>query len=176
MAESTIKEVETAKKKRSLGKILLLGGNGLLFLLGAGFFIVTKMGFLEKPATQQQSKPYQQSVAEVNEREERPPAKTKHVDFNLPPLVVNLSGENGQRYLRIVLQVEVKHEKDRKVVDDQLTLIQNGLIFLLSSKTFKEISTVEGKYQLQAEIRQNLNDILGQNVVTKTYFREFIVQ
>lgn len=176
MAESDVKGVETKKQKRSLGKILLMGGNGLLFLLGAGFFITTKMGLLEKTDVQHQPKTPKHTLAKVAAEEEMLPDDTKHVDFNLPPLVVNLSGDNGQRYLRITLQVHLRNEKDLQKADKQLIPIQNGLIFLLSSKTFQDISSVEGKYQLQNEIRQNLDDTLGHNVATRVYFREFVVQ
>jgi flagellar FliL protein len=55
-------------------------------------------------------------------------------------------------------------------------MLRDRLIFLLSSKTFEDLSTLEGKYQLQAEIAKKLNDALGVAVVEKAYFTEFVVQ
>ncbi len=176
MAESTIKEVETEKKKQSLGKILLLGINGLLFLAGASFFLVTKFDLLNTPTAPKPATATEQTAAKTEASDAMPKTISKLVDVSLPPLVINLSGENGQRYLRVSLQLQVNDQKAGKAVDEHLVPIQNSLIFLLSSKTYKDISTAQGKYQLQEEIRQTLNDTLGASLVAKTYFREFIVQ
>ena len=176
MADSAIQEVETKKKKRSFGKILLLSVNGLIFLGGVGFFLLAKTELLNKAAPTQQVKPSGQVVAKADTSADMPQVQTKHIGLNLPALVVNLSGDSGQRFLRIGLRIEAKNQQAREFIEENLIPIQNSLIFLLSSKTFKNISTVEGKQQLQQDIQQNLNDTLGHTLVTKIYFREFIVQ
>jgi flagellar protein FliL len=50
------------------------------------------------------------------------------------------------------------------------------LIFLLSSKTFADIDSTQGKYDLQAEITKTINETLDGPFIKKTYFTEFIVQ
>ena len=94
----------------------------------------------------------------------------------LAPFLVNLSGDQGQRYLRLVAQVEVRGELSKDELEKHLPEVRNRLIFLLSSKTFADIGSTQGKYDLQAEITKNINETLDGPFIKKTYFTEFIVQ
>jgi len=95
---------------------------------------------------------------------------------SLAPFIVNLSGDQEQRYLRLVAQVEVRGELAKDELEKHLTEVRNRLIFLLSSKTFADIGNTQGKYDLQAEITKNINEALDGPFIKKTYFTEFIVQ
>ena len=94
----------------------------------------------------------------------------------LAPFIVNLSGDQGQRYLRLVTQVEVRGELSKDELEKHLPEVRNRLIFLLSSKTFADVGSTQGKYDLQAEITKNINETLDGPFIKKTYFTEFIVQ
>jgi len=94
----------------------------------------------------------------------------------LTPFIVNLSGDQGQRYLRLVAQVEARGELSKDELEKHLPEVRNRLIFLLSSKTFADIGSTQGKYDLQAEITKNINETLDGPFIKKTYFTEFIVQ
>jgi len=94
----------------------------------------------------------------------------------LAPFLVNLTGDQGQRYLRLVAQVEVRGELSKDELEKHLPEVRNRLIFLLSSKTFADIGSTQGKYDLQAEITKNINETLDGPFIKKTYFTEFIVQ
>ena len=94
----------------------------------------------------------------------------------LAPFLVNLTGDQGQRYLRLVVQVEVRGELSKDELDKHQPEVRNRLIFLLSSKTFADIGSTQGKYDLQAEITKNINETLDGPFIKKTYFTEFIVQ
>jgi len=99
-----------------------------------------------------------------------------HVLVPLAPFIVNLSGDQGQRYLRLVAQVEVRGELSKAEIEKRLPEVRNRLLFLLSSKTYAEIGSIQGKYDLQADITRNINETLDGPFVRKTYFTEFIVQ
>jgi flagellar protein FliL len=94
----------------------------------------------------------------------------------LAPFIVNLSGDQGQRYLRLVAQVEVRGELSKDELEKHQPEVRNRLLFLLSSKTFADIGSTQGKYDLQAEITKNINETLDGPFIKKTYFTEFIVQ
>jgi flagellar FliL protein len=47
---------------------------------------------------------------------------------------------------------------------------------LLSSKSYAEIGSVEGKYQLRDEIVQRINQFIGGDGVKTAYFTEFVIQ
>jgi flagellar protein FliL len=186
MATEVADRVATQPKKRSLGKILLLSLNLVLFLAGAAFFFLTKFGVLSKPVPAVNNEP--QAYSEPAEAQPSPATTSDHsaiakseshaegVTVPLQPFVVNLSGDDGRRFLRLVLALEVKDEKTKAEIDKRLPHLRHRLVFLLTSKTFADVSSPQGKYQLQTEINKALNETLGAPLVRKTYFTEFIVQ
>jgi flagellar protein FliL len=182
-------------KKRSLLKLLLLALNVLLFLAGAGSLAWTIFG--PKPvATAVAQGPDQHegqkdtaaldAAAQGHEVPARASATVKAAGSHggsaaptlvpLAPFIVNLSGDQGQRYLRLVAQVEVRGELAKDALEKHLPEVRNHLIFLLSSKTFADIGSTQGKYELLADITKNINETLDGPFIKKTYFTEFIVQ
>ena len=184
MAEAVAEVGASKETKRSLGKILLLGVNTLLFIAGVAFFLLTKFGILHTPEVTEQ--PHTQAAQGEHKPASAPPHSHgtapaeaplgELVTVPLQAFVVNLSGENGRRYLRLVVQLQARGTKGKEEIEKHAGKLRDRVIFLLSSKTFEDLNTSEGKYQLQAEITKKLNDALGGAIVEKTYFTEFIVQ
>jgi flagellar protein FliL len=129
-----------AKKKGRLliviGIVVLLvaGGGGAWMLLGAG----KKAGH-----------------AEVKVAASVPPTF-----FTLDPFVVNLAGE-VQHYLQVGIDLKIADEHVKDQIKAHLPEIRNGVLLLLSSKQIDELSSLEGKNQLRAEIREAVNQPLG---------------
>jgi flagellar protein FliL len=78
--------------------------------------------------------------------------------------------------LRLVLQLDLEDEEAKAEIDSNMAQVRDRLIFLLSGKTYDEIHTVQGKYQLKGEIMKSLNDLLRSPVIERVYFTEFIMQ
>jgi flagellar FliL protein len=188
-------EEQPRRKKRSLLKLLLLALNVLLFLAGAGSLAWTKFG--PKPVASAVAQGQDQhedqkgnAVPEPVAQGHEVPAKAvaavsatgSHGAGGVPtlvplaPFIVNLSGDQGQRYLRLVAQVEIRGELAKDALEKHLPEVRNHLIFLLSSKTFGDISSTQGKYDLQADITKSINETLDGPFIKKTYFTEFIMQ
>jgi len=120
--------------------------------------------------------------------------------------VVNLADPGGRRFLKATITIEVPPldfffeahvtegedaaaaEGEEAVVEDPRiaefnTLIENKMPIindilntLLTSKTFDQIYTVEGKEALREEIRKEINARLPELGVIAVYFTEFVVQ
>jgi flagellar basal body-associated protein FliL len=190
MAEAVTSE-ETHGKKGSLGKILLLGLNAILFLSGVGFFLLTKFGVFAPPVAVAPNAvtetPQQVAVAApAAEQSEAPVQVTPSVEpvviegegvlVELKPFVVNLQSERRSRYLRVAIELQLAGAKWEEELNKRLPHVRNRLIFLLSNQAVDDISNVDGKYQLQAEIVQHVNETLGKAIVHKAFFTDFIVQ
>jgi flagellar basal body-associated protein FliL len=103
-------------------------------------------------------------------------AAAELITVPLQPFVVNLSGDQGRRYLRLVLQLAVEGEDIKAEIDRNMAQVRDRLIFLFSGKTYDEVHTVQGKYQLQGEITKSLDELFREPVIERVYFTEFIVQ
>lgn len=94
----------------------------------------------------------------------------------LPSVMVNLADAAGNRYLKLSMEVEVSAPEAVQEIQSQQARIRDAIIILLSSKSFTELSTAEGKMQLKNEVASRLNQILGTPRVVRIYFTDFVVQ
>ena len=64
----------------------------------------------------------------------------------------------------------------RAELDDKLQKITDSILVLLSSKTFDDVYSVEGKFRLKDEITMRVNRFLLLGHVRDAYFTEFVIQ
>jgi len=91
-------------------------------------------------------------------------------------LIVNLMDANGERYLKITIQLEVTSQECLSEMDLLKPKIMDSVLELLSSKNYKEIAGFEGKQRLRDEIAMRLNSYLTKGQVKRVYFTEFLIQ
>jgi flagellar FliL protein len=128
----------SGKKK---GLLLIVAAVVVLAAAGAGAWAVLGSGKNSEPA----------------EAASRAPPPTF---VTLDPFVVNLAGE-VQHYLQVGIDLKVADEHVNEQIKVHLPEIRNGVLLLLSSKEVEELSTLEGKNRLRAEIRDAVNRPLG---------------
>lgn len=90
--------------------------------------------------------------------------------------IANLADEQGNRYLKATFQVEFLGTTVQPTLNARLPQIRDLLLTLLTSKTFEDVRTPEGKQQLREEIIARVNQVLEHDTVKAVYFTEFIVQ
>lgn len=94
----------------------------------------------------------------------------------LPTVMVNLADAAGDRYLKVGMEVEVSAADAVRDIQAQSARIRDAIIILLSSKSYAELSSSEGKMLLKNEVASRLNQILGTPRVVRVYFTDFVVQ
>jgi flagellar FliL protein len=94
----------------------------------------------------------------------------------MDPFIANLSDEDGRRYVKATIQVEFYDSIAPPEFHRRLPQARDMLLTLLSSKTFAEVRTPQGKAVLREEIVNRLNTVLNEDAVKAVYFTEFIVQ
>ncbi len=120
------------------------------------------------------------SLQACGKKKEETAAKEERVSILCPleSFIVNLADKSGlgKRYLKITMEFDVGSERDKQSVEKYKPQLRDTILLLLSTLSFKEISTMDGKLQLKQEILSRANHILGEGVVRKVYFSEFVVQ
>ncbi|PKN77106.1 MAG: flagellar basal body protein FliL [Deltaproteobacteria bacterium HGW-Deltaproteobacteria-10] len=134
--------------------VLVLGGGGA----GAYFFL-----FKSKPP-----------AAEKKQAEAAKPQVA--VFWPMEPFVVNLIDNEGERYLKVVMQLEVSDAAGLDELNMLKPKIRDSILDLLSSKTFKEMIDPIGKQRLKEEIVLKTNGLLTKGKIIKVYFGEFVIQ
>lgn len=145
-------------------KMLLFGLIGLLLLAGVG----TGVFF------------YTRSKAPTEGEEAGATAKSGKTRSGLmveiEPFIVNILDIEGTRYLKAAITLEVDGSEAIKEANERMPQIRDGILLLVSNKTFGEVSDLQGKLQLRAELINEVNSALRRGKVQKIYFTEFVVQ
>ena len=90
--------------------------------------------------------------------------------------VINIAETNGERYLKIVIQLEVSDPSVGPELDQLKPRIRDTILDLLTPKTYKDLMDLAGKQRLREDIAGRINNILQRGKVTKVYFTDFVIQ
>jgi len=170
------KEDAEATKKASGGLLPIINLVLLVLVLGVGSFIAWKMMNLEQAtpsAEQGQVEPTQDT--KIPEAEDENP-DSPPVLVDLADITINLADTDVSRFLRAKIKLEVRNEEAVPRVQQHMIKINDMVLTLLSSKTFAEIRTPQGKYDLKEDIVYRVNRLVGGKPVKNMYFTDFVSQ
>ena len=147
---------EEPKKKSKSTLIIIISVALVVVAAGAigGYFLMTKTD-TKKPL------PEKPAVISV---------------WPMDAFVVNIAETNGERYLKIVIQLEVSDPGVGPELEQLKPRIRDSILDLLTPKTFKDLIDPAGKQRLREDIAGRINNILQRGKVTKVYFTDFVIQ
>jgi flagellar protein FliL len=90
--------------------------------------------------------------------------------------IVNISDGNSERYLKLVIQLEVSDATVIPELEQIKPKLRDTILDLLTPKTYKELMDLAGKQRLRDDIAGRVNNVLSKGKVTKVYFTDFVVQ
>lgn len=157
------------------------GGKPTLFILLAVINMAVVMGVGAMLYLGQKKKDAEPGIEDVikGESEQLHDEETKKEFIGkLVPLetfLVNVSGTKGRKLVKINMELEVTGGEVQEEVEKIKPKIRDYIIIIVSSKTFAEISSKEGKNALREEIKNQLNLFLTKGKITNVYFTEFIL-
>jgi flagellar FliL protein len=164
MAKEETEEIVPEKPpagKKSMRKIVIIGVSALV-ILGAGTFgaiyFIGQFGSAKKAATVQAPRPIIGSM------------------WSIDPFIVNLADNQGERYLKVVMQIEVTDPLITAQLDQLKPKLRDNVMDLLMAKTYAELMETGGKQRLRDEIVLRLNSFLPKGGIAKVYFTDFVIQ
>lgn len=92
----------------------------------------------------------------------------------LETFLVNLSGSRGRKLAKVNMEMEVSNDEVQEEIEKLKPKIRDIIIIILSSKSYAQVSTKEGKNALRDEIRDQVNLFLTKGRIKRVYFTEFI--
>ncbi|MBN9569848.1 MAG: flagellar basal body-associated FliL family protein, partial [Alphaproteobacteria bacterium] len=136
---------------------------------------------VEKPKPKVEPKPAEkkpEKTAEKKPPEKKVEKKTVIVPFG--EVVVNLTEDRMNRYLRLKIAVLADAESEKEVTDKltkQKAAVKSRMIGHLSGKTLKDVSGTVGVNRLQREILEKIDDVIypdGESKVRDVLFEEYV--
>ena len=153
-------------KKRHLGLSVMAVGICLIYL-----FLLGKVEAQEEPV--EGEKVEEQEPVEKEKQEKK---VKKDVMFHLDPLIVNLARSQGSRFLKITISLEMSSPDVRRDLEKNIRKLTDSILLLLSTKSFEDVYSVQGKFTLKGEITTRVNQYLTVGQVKGAYFTEFLIQ
>jgi len=113
--------------------------------------------------------------------------------LNMSTKIINLVDPGGRRYIRLTVvaefapdnpEYELLPEEEKTAyltlfnekLNSRLPIMDDTVITLLSTKTYEDLYTAEGKEKLRMEIMEILSKKLVDLHILSIYFTEFVVQ
>ena len=168
-------EAAGEEEKKGLPIKLILIVVGVLALAGGGYFAYTN--FFQEEAVEESAekdKNGEEGGEGADGEEELHPGVGEM--FTMDPFVVNLAGSKGKRFLKVTASLELSSPEVNPEFEENLQKITDSILVLLSSKSFEDVYSVQGKFKLKDEITTRVNRFLVVGHVKDAYFTEFIVQ
>lgn len=150
----------------------------LISLVVINMIVVGFVGFMVwKSRKAEQAKPgIEQVIDGEHQAQLEDEKKVEEVGKVIPleTFIVNLAGSKGRKVLKVNMELEVKGQEVIQEIDNRKAQIRDFIIIILSSKSYDEVSTKEGKDALRNEIKDNVNSFLSKGKIMSVYFTELI--
>ena len=148
----------------------------LIVLVVVNMVVVLGVGYLMWKNSQKPTSTIEQVIEGVSKDNKVDQAKLEEVGKVIPleTFIVNLAGSKGRKVLKVNMELEVKGQDIIQEIDNRKAQIRDFIIIILSSKTYDEVSTKEGKDFLRSEIKDQVNTFLSKGKIMNVYFTELI--
>ncbi len=160
-------EVSEGKPKKSKLLLFIIIGVAVALLAGGGFFAFTTF-FASQPAIENDDMGLEKTAP-----------KNKAVIgemLAMSPFVVNLADPKGKRYLKVTIEVEFEELDAIERAQKAKPKLRDMVIMMLTSLSFEDVMTPEGKVRIRDELLERFNHTLKPDRIRNIYFTEFVVQ
>ncbi|WP_229425203.1 MULTISPECIES: flagellar basal body-associated protein FliL [unclassified Massilia] len=144
--------------------VLLLGGGA-----GASWFFMHGSGDADA---------HEEASPKKKKKKDKEAVKADYLP--LESFTVNLQPENGDQYLQVQFTLQIEGPEQVELIKENMAKVRSRVLLLLSNKKASEINTVEGKQQLAAEIKAEVQKPFDEHgdeqEVADVLFTSFIIQ
>ena len=174
MAEEDLGDIEGIGQKRPKILIILIILLLLAALGGGGYYAY--INFFKKPAEEEKVSQGDEKKEAPKEEGEAPPLPGLGIMVPMEPFIVNLAQSKGKRFLKVAITLELSSLEVNAEINENIQKITDSILILLSSKTFEDVYSVQGKFKLKDEVTTRVNRFLVLGHVKDAYFTEFVIQ
>lgn len=153
--------------------LIALAVINMLVVAGVGFMLYKGK---QKEAAEPKIEHVIKGEKEAQEKEKESTDEKKFVGQIIPleKFIINLAGSKGRKLASVSIELEVKGPAVQEEIDKRKAQVRDIIIIILSSKTYEEVSTREGKDNLRNEIKDTINSFLVKGKISNVFFTEFI--
>nr|WP_314258934.1 flagellar basal body-associated FliL family protein [uncultured Devosia sp.] len=171
-AEAEVEEGAPAKK--GIPKLfIIIGAAAVVVLLGgAGLFF-----FLSSGSSSSSDAAGEHGAAAADGHGAEGGAAAHTFIFNLPPMIVNLSGENADgAFMKLSVALEVANEEVMTSIQPSMAKVVDAFQVYLRELRRSDLEGSAGVYRLKEELLRRVNVAIYPQKVESILFKEILVQ
>jgi flagellar FliL protein len=161
--ETASAAADAAPVKGSKKKLIIIAAAVTVLLAGGGgaaAFMMKKRAAAAAAAAAEEDGAAEQAAAKPVKAD----VKSAPTFVPLDPFTVNLADRDAERYAQVGITLELADPKAGDLLKAYMPAIRNNILLSLGSKTAAQITDLEGKRRLAAEIRREALRPLGYEV------------
>ncbi len=94
----------------------------------------------------------------------------------LEGLIINPAGSEGKRFLLIDIGMESRSADVLSELENKDIVVRDTILKVLAGETVADLSSLERRTELKAELRDAVNGVLRSGAVDYLYFTQFVLQ
>ncbi len=147
-------------------KLIMIIAAVVVLLIGAGIgaFLFLSSDDEEILTPEQEQKQLERQAKEIGPM------------VDLESFIVNILDQGEVRYLKAAITLEADTAETAAEITQRVPQIKDAVLLLIGNKTFAELSDLQGRLQLRAELLNRVNSLLLTGKVKRIYFTDFVVQ
>lgn len=102
------------------------------------------------------------------------------VYVELRTFTLNLNPAEGDKYLQVDITLNASSAEEAAIIEEKMPQVRNRVLMILTSKLASEISDMEGKKILIAELVEALNEPYSEDAeplhISDAFFTSFVIQ
>jgi flagellar FliL protein len=161
-------ETKSGGSKKMLIVIILVVV--LILAAGGGVAAFLLLGKKDQPANAENDLAQAVPVPEISQPTEVGPM------LDIKEFIVNIIAEDNNHYVKAAITLEMTNEAVLEEANSRIPQIRDSILLLVGNKTYEELSDLQGKKQLKAELISKINGFLQSGKVRAIYFTDFVVQ
>ncbi|QPC46352.1 flagellar basal body-associated protein FliL [Mangrovibacillus cuniculi] len=137
--------------------IIMLGMVGSILIVGTIFLVLILNS--QKASGDEPKEPTIDEILEAS--------------VDVPEMTTNLQGND---FIRIAFKIQSDSKKAKEELEKRSFQVQNIIIEELSSKTAEDLSSAEGKQQLEDVIQTRTSELMQEGSVVRVYITSAVIQ
>ena len=148
--------------------VVLLGGAGLFFFLSSS----------SPPADAEHAATEEHGATAAGDGHGGAAAAGHTFIFNLPPMIVNLNAEEGQKeaFMKLTVALEVANEETMLEIQPSMAKVVDAFQVYLRELRRSDLEGSAGVYRLKEELLRRVNVAIYPSRVESILFKEILVQ
>jgi flagellar FliL protein len=94
----------------------------------------------------------------------------------LDEFMMNLADPGDDHYIKTTIALGLKQGVTGDEFKDKIAASRDAIVLVLSSEKLEDVSTLQGKIALKQQIKDAVNQAIGENDVAAVYYEDFATQ